>query len=70
MSFRSKILAPVAGVSLAFVPFIASASGPSFDTGDATAALTTGLTAIAAIGVAALVMVVVAKVWKRLRGVA
>lgn len=54
---------------LAVLPMAASAQ-VTFDTAEATSALTAGLTAIAAIGVAALVMVVVAKVWKRLRGVA
>lgn len=52
------------------LPVVASASGPSYNVADATAAISAGETAIAALGVASLVMIVGVKVWKRLRGAA
>jgi Inovirus Coat protein B len=48
----------------------AVAAGPTYDVTTATAAITAGGTAIATLGVAALVLVIGLKVWKRLRGAA
>jgi len=41
--------------------------GPSFDVGDAQSAITSGMGAVATIGLAALIMVIAIKVWGRLR---
>jgi hypothetical protein len=58
------------GLLGSFAAASAFASAPTYDVGDAVDAITGGNTAIAALGVAALVMVVGLKVWKRLRGAA
>ncbi len=64
---KIRYAALVAALSVAGV---AGATAPTYDVSDATDAITGGNTAIAALGVAALVMVVGLKVWKRLRGAA
>lgn len=66
----NRIFQKFALAAVAVVPGLALATGPTYDTTDAVAAITAGNVAIAALGVAALVMVVGLKVWKRLRGAA
>lgn len=71
MKIRNQLIrygAVVAGTALPVFAF--ASGGPSYDVTDATDAITAGGTAIAALGVAALVMIVGLKVWKRLRGAA
>lgn len=65
-----KLFAGLTVAMASAIPLVASASAPTYDVSAATAAITDGGTAVATIGVAALVMVVGIKVWKRLRGAA
>jgi hypothetical protein len=48
----------------------AFATAPTYDVSSATSAISSGGVAIAALGVAALVLIIGLKVWKRLRGAA
>lgn len=65
MKLFAKIAAAVAVVA---APVAAFATPPAFDVSDAVDTITGGNTAIAALGLAALGLVIGLKVWKRLRG--
>jgi len=71
VKIRNQLLkygAVVAGVVLSGVA--AATPAPAYDVSDATTAIGGGNSSIAELGVAALVMIVGIKVWKRLRGAA
>jgi hypothetical protein len=70
MKFRNRVRKFGAVIVGATAPLAAFATAPAYDVSDAETAITAGGVAIAALGVASLVLVVGLKVWKRLRGAA
>jgi predicted phage tail protein len=60
----------LSATTLGLVTGAAFAAGPTYDVSTATSAISAGGVAIAALGVAALVLIIGLKVWKRLRGAA